>query len=86
MKTLHRSLGSPFLQRINDPFLEDTPIVEGFDPKEVDQGEKFFDFVLTATEINNFGEAGLIHDLHRSAGKAPTMVAFERKAGLRTLG
>ena len=86
METLHRSLDSPFLQRINDPFLEDTPIVEGFDPKEVNQGEKFFDLVLAATEISNFGEAGSIQGLHRSAGKAPTMVAFERKAGLRILG
>ena len=53
VKTLHRCLSSPFLQRINDPFLEDTPIVEGFDPKEVNQGKKFFDFVLTVTEISN---------------------------------
>jgi len=86
VKTLHRCLGSPFLQRINDPFLEDTPIVEGFDPKEVNQGEKFFNFVLTATEISNFGAADSVRGLHRSAGKAPTMVAFERKAGLCTLG
>ena len=86
METLHGCLGSPFLQRINDPLFEDTPVVEGSDPKEVDQGEKFLDFVLTAAEINNLGEVGSVHDLHRGAGKAPAMVAFERVAGLRTLG
>ena len=86
VETLHGCLGSPFLQRINDPLFEDTPVVEGLDPKEVDQREKFLDFVLTAAEINNLGEVGSVRDLHRGAGEAPTMVAFEGVAGLRTLG
>ena len=86
METLHGSLGSPFLQWINDPLFEGTPVIEGPDPKEVDQREKFLDLVLTAAGINSLGEAGSIQDLHRSAGKAPAMVASESIAGFRTLG
>ena len=53
MKTFHGSFGSSFLQWINDSLLEDAPVVEGFDPKEMDQREKFLDLVLTAAEISN---------------------------------
>ena len=53
MKTFHGSFGSSFLQWINNSLFEDTPVVEGFDPKEMDQREKFLDLVLTATEISN---------------------------------
>jgi hypothetical protein len=60
VETLHGGLASPFLQWVNDPLLEDTPVIERFDPKEVDQGEKFLDFVLTAAKISNLGEVGLI--------------------------
>jgi hypothetical protein len=31
---------------------EDAPVVEGLDPKEMDQREKLFDLVLTAVEIS----------------------------------
>lgn len=86
METFHGSLGSPFLQWVDDLLFEDTPVVEGLNPEEVDQREEFLDFVLTAAEISNLREAGPIEDLHRSAGKTPTVVAFELEAGLRALG
>ena len=50
METFHGCLGSPFLQRINDPLFEGAPIIEGFDPEEVDQGEKFLDLVLAGAK------------------------------------
>ena len=72
-------------QQIDNPFFEDTPVIEGSDPKEVDQGEKFLDFILTVAGVSNLGETDPIQDLHRGAGKAPTMVAFEPITGLRAL-
>ena len=53
MEALHRSLGSPLLQGVNDPLFESTPVAEGFDPKEVDQRKKLLDLVLTTAEISN---------------------------------
>ena len=86
METFHGCLGSPFLQRVNDPLFEGAPIIEGFDPEEVDQREKFLDLVLTATGISKVRTYGSLHDPHRSAGETPTVVAFELEASLRTLG
>lgn len=86
METLHRSLGPSFLQRVDNPLFEDTPVIEGFDPKEVDQREKFFDLVLAVAKINDVRRPSLIECLHRSAGEAPAVVAFELEAGLCTLG
>ena len=86
VETFHGSLGSSFFQGINDPLFKNTPIVEGFDPKEVDQREKFLDLVLTATGISKVRTYGSLHDPHRSAGETPTVVAFELEASLRTLG
>ena len=85
METLHGSLGSTFLQGINDPLLEDTPVVEGLNPEEVHQREKFFDLVLTVAEISNAVKPSSIEDLHGSTGKAPAVVALEFKASFRTL-
>lgn len=86
MKTLHRSLGTPLLQGIDNLLFEDTPVVEGFNPKEVDQREEFFDLILTVTEISNVGTLSSIKGLHGSAGKAPTVIAFELETSLCTLG
>ena len=86
METLHGSLGTPLFQGIDNLLFEDTPVVEGSNPKEVDQREEFFDLVLTATEISNVGTSSSIQDLHGGAGKAPAVVALELETSLRTLG
>lgn len=86
METFHGCLGSPFLQRVNDPLFEGAPIIEGFDPEEVDQREKFLDLVLTAAKISDSRKVGSIQDPHRSSGEAPAVVGFELKACLRALG
>lgn len=85
MEALHGCLSTSFLQGVNDPLFEGTPVVEGFDPQEVDQREKLFNLVLAAAEISIVTTPSSIRDLHRSAGEAPPVIAFELKAGLRTL-
>jgi hypothetical protein len=86
METLHGSLGAALLQGINNLLFEDTPVVEGFNPEEVDQREEFFDLVLTAAEISNMGTLSSIQNLHGSASEAPTVVASELEASFRTFG
>ena len=85
METFHGCLGSPFLQWVNDPLFEDAPIIEGFNPEEVDQGEKFLDLVLAAAKISDSREVGSIQDPHRSSSEAPAVVAFKLEAGLCAL-
>lgn len=86
MEALHRSFRSSFLQWINDLLFEGTPVIEGSKLEEVDQRKKFLDLVLAAEEINNLEYARSTWGLHRSAGKAPTVVASELETSLRTLG
>ena len=59
MKTLHRRLGSPLLQGVDNPLLESPPIVEWFDSKKMNQGEKLLNLVLAATGVNNLRTSGL---------------------------
>lgn len=86
METLHGSFGSSFLQWINDLLFEGTPVIEGFDPEEVNQREELLNLILAVAEISNLGRARSIQVLHRSACKAPTVSAFELETSLRTLG
>lgn len=83
MKTFHGCLGSSLLQGINNLLFEETPVVEGFNPEKVNQREELLDLVLAVAEVSNVGTPSPMRDLHGSAGKTPTMVALERKAGLR---
>jgi hypothetical protein len=53
MEAFHRGLGSSFLQWIDNPWFEDSPVVKGPDPEEVHQREKLLDLVLTAARISN---------------------------------
>jgi len=55
VETLHGRLGSSLLQGIDDPLFKRAPVVEGFYPEEVDQGEEFLDLVLTAVKVSNAG-------------------------------
>lgn len=86
VETFHGCLGSPFLQWVNDPLFEDTPIIEGFNPEEVDQGEKFLDLVLSVAKISDSREVSSIQDPHRSSSEAPAVIASKLEAGLRVLG
>ena len=64
---------------------EHAPVVEGFDPEEMDQGEEFLNLVLAAVEISNVGTPDPMQDLHRSTGEAPAVVTFKLEARLRAL-
>lgn len=86
METLHGCLGPSLLQGISDLLFELAPVIEGFDPEEVNQGEKLLNLVLTAFEISNVGTPNSIQDLHWGAGKAPAVVTFELETSLRALG
>jgi len=53
VEALHGCFDSSLLQRIDDPLFKHAPVVEGFYPEEVDQGEEFLDLVLTTANVRN---------------------------------
>lgn len=63
METFHRSLGTTFLQGVDNPQFEDAPVVEGPNPEKVNQREEFFDLVLAVGKLSGLSTPDVMHDL-----------------------
>lgn len=63
MEAFHGSLGTSLLQGIDYSRFEDTPVIEGPNPEEMNQREEFFNFVLATVKVRDLGTTNGTLDL-----------------------